>query len=325
MGTLEFLTAAELQGLMIEADAVGFLHDALRSGAVDPEADDPRLFSPAPGGEFLLMPGRSAEYCGVKVITVAPDNPARGKPKIQGVYVLAGSDDLAPRILMDGPELTLLRTPAVTVLAIRELLRAAAGGPGWAPDSGPLPVVVYGTGPQALRHLEVLREVIGPIDATVIGRRPEAAAALADHAGGDGLTARPGSAADVPGAAVVLTATSSPTPVLDDALISPGTVVAAMGAHGPDRAELPPELIRRADVVVEARASALREAGNLLIARPPEEWAAAPPANLADLVTGRFQRRPGVPAVFSGVGMSWEDLVVASAIYEKYRSTRTPS
>lgn len=317
MATMDFLTAEDLAALATAADAVEFLYDALESGAVDPELDDPRLFSPAPGGEFLLMPGRGEEYSGVKVITLAPDNPARGKPKIQGVYVLVGSDDLAPRILMDGPELTLLRTPAVTVLAIRELL-AAAGAPE-RPD-GPLQVVVYGTGPQALRHLIVMATVLGDIDAAVLGRRPEAVDELVAQARAAGLTARPGTSDDVPGAAVVLTATSSPTPVVDDALIGPGTVVAAMGAHGPDHAELPPELVRRSDVVVEGRGSAMREAGNLLGARTVDDWHDHPPANLADLVTGRFQRRPGVPAVFSGVGMSWEDLVVASAIYQRHRA-----
>jgi ornithine cyclodeaminase len=318
MGALDFLTAADLRALVTEADCVDLLATALASGAVDPELDDPRLFSPAPRGEFLLMPGSSAQYTGVNVITIAPENPARGKPKIQGVYVLFGSDDLAPLILMDGPELTLLRTPAITVLAIRELLAVDGAPPR---PAGPLPVVVYGTGPQALRHLQVVRSVLGPIDAAVIGRRPQGVAALVEQAAAVGLTVRAGTAADVPGAAVVLTATSSPTPIVDDALIGPDTVVAAIGAHSPDRAELPPELVRRADVVVEARAAALRESGNLLGARTALEWGATPPATLADLVTGRFQRRRGVPAVFSGVGMTWEDLVIASAVYDRNLAT----
>lgn len=318
MATLDFLAADELKALATEAQAVDFLYDALKSGLVDPESDAPRLFSPAPGGEFILMPGCGTEYSGVKVITVAPENPRRGKPKIQGVYVLVGSDDLAPRVLMDGPELTLLRTPAVSVLAIRELLRLGPPRP-----EGPLTVVVYGTGPQALRHLEVLDDVVGPIDAAVIGRRPEAVAHLVEHATAAGLRVRPGSRDDVPSAAVVLTATSSSTPVLDDALIAPDTVVAAMGAHGPDSAELPPALVRRADLVVEGRASAMREAGNLLAARTAAEWADHPIANLADLVTRQFNRRAGVPAVFSGVGMAWEDLVVAAAIYDKYRNSHS--
>lgn len=226
MNAIPFLTGPDLAALATEADAVGFLEEALSSGRVDPEDDSPRLFSPAPGGEFLIMPTGGPTWSGVKVVTVAPGNPARGKPKIQGVYALVASEDLAPTVLMDAVELTLLRTPATTVLAIRHLLAAGAErGP------GRLPVVVFGTGPQTERHLRCLAAVVGPIDAVVVGRRT---------------------------------------------------------------------------------------AGNLLGARRVDEWADLPVANLADLVAGRFERRPGRPAVFSGVGMSWEDLAVATALYERH-------
>lgn len=316
MASLPYLSGPDLRGLATEADAVGFLEEALTSGLVDPEEDSPRLFSPAPGGEFLIMPTGGPTWSGVKLVTVAPDNPARGKPKIQGIYALIASDDLAPTTLMDAVELTLLRTPATTVLAVKHLL---AAGP--ARGSEPLSVVVFGTGPQAERHVRCLAAVVGPIDVVVVGRRAEAAVALAERCTAAGVPTRSGSADDVRQAAVVVCTTSSPTPVLDDELVADGTVVAAMGAHGPDRAELPPELVRRSDVAVEARASALRESGNILGARTVDEWAGLPIANLAELAAGRVDRSPGRPAVFSGVGMAWEDLVVATALQERHQRT----
>jgi 1-piperideine-2-carboxylate/1-pyrroline-2-carboxylate reductase [NAD(P)H] len=318
--TLPYLTGQDLAALASDADAVGFLEDALVSGAVDPEDDSPRLFSPAPRGEFLTMPTSGPDWSGVKLVTVAPDNPARGLPKIQGVYTLFSSDDLAPVVLMDAVELTLLRTPATTVLAVKHLL--AAGGP--RPD-GPLKAVVLGTGPQAERHLRCLRAVLGPVDAAVLGRRPGSASAFAARADRPGTRVRAGSPDDLTRADVILCATSSSTPVLADDLVPDHAVVAAMGSHGPGRAELPAELVRRADVVVEARASAMREAGNLLRARDAADWDRLPPANLADLVHGRFRRVPGRPAVFSGVGMAWEDLVVATALYERHRDRPAPT
>lgn len=261
------------------------------------------------------MPTGGPTWSGVKLVTVAPGNPARGKPKIQGVYALIASDDLAPTILMDAAELTLLRTPATTVLAIKHLLEA---GPVRGPE--PLPVVVFGTGPQAERHLRCLTEVVGSIDAVVVGRRLGSAAAFAERCTAAGLSVRVGEPDDVRRAAVVICATSSATPVLDERLVPDDAVVAAVGAHGLDRAELPPGLIRRSDIAVEGRASAMRESGNLLGARSADEWVDVPVANLADVVAGRFRRRPGHPAVFSGVGMAWEDLVVASALYERHRT-----
>jgi len=317
MTALPYLTGPELGALATEVDAVGFLQEALRAGRVDPEHDSPRLFSPAPGGEFLIMPTSGATWSGVKLVTVAPGNPARGRPKIQGVYALFDSDDLAPTVLMDAVELTLIRTPATTVLAVTKLLDA-----GRERRPGPLRVVAFGTGPQAERHLRCLAAAVGPVEAVVVGRTPDKAAAFAERTGADGLSVRAGTADDVRDAEVILCVTSSATPVLDDRLVPDHAVVAAVGAHGLDRAELPPELIRRSDIAVEGRASAMRESGNLLGARSAEEWADHPVANLADLVSGRVERRPGHPAVFSGVGMAWEDLVVATALYDRHQQLR---
>jgi 1-piperideine-2-carboxylate/1-pyrroline-2-carboxylate reductase [NAD(P)H] len=317
MTSLPFLAGPDLAALATDADVLGFLEDALRSGAADPEHDSPRLFSPAPEGEFLVMPTCGATWSGVKLVTVAQGNPARGKPKIQGVYTLFCSDDLAPVVLMDAVELTLMRTPATTVLAIKHLLAA-----GQERREESLPVVVFGTGPQAERHLRCLRAVLGPLDVAVVGRRPGSAAAFAARTDAPGLQVKAGGPGDVRRAAVILCATSSSSPVLEDELVPSDAVVAAMGSHGRDRAELPPELVRRSDVVVEARASAMREAGNLLRAREPEEWSRIPVANLADLVRGGFRRTPGRPAIFSGVGMAWEDLVVATALHERHRAAQ---
>ena len=68
--------------------------------------------------------------------------------------------------------------------------------------------------------------------------------------------------------------------------------------------------------MVEARASAFRENGNLLQARDLADWQAGaqPVTNLRELVEGAFVRREARPAVYTGVGMSWEDLAVVARI-----------
>ena len=95
-----------------------------------------------PGGELLLMPASGNMYAGVKVVSIAPDNPARGLPRIQGTYLLFHGESLAPLAICDGADLTSVRTPAVSAVAIKQLT----------PDA-PLRTVVYGTGPQAWGHV----------------------------------------------------------------------------------------------------------------------------------------------------------------------------
>lgn len=296
--------------------AVAALEHALLNG-VDPEDDSPRLFSPAPNGEFLLMPASGQRYSGIKALTVAPANPVRGLEKIQGVYLLFDSDTLAPLATMDGNELTAIRTPATTLLAVKHILASAPeGAPRSHESTERNRVLVFGTGVQALNHLRAAHAVLPEASFAVVGRRPERVTALIGQLAAEGIEVRPGSQADVPDADVVICATSSRTPLFDGGLVAPGAVVAAVGQHGLDAREVDAGLVLRSDVVVEGRASALREAGDLIPARSAEDWEAIRPANLLDLVKGAFERSPGKPCLYAGVGMAWEDLATAAVVYE---------
>lgn len=295
--------------------AVQALERALLDG-VDPEEDSPRLFSPAPGGEFLLMPASGRRYSGIKALTVAPGNPARGLEKIQGVYVLFESETLAPVAVMDGTELTAIRTPATTLLAVKHILAAAPGGAPTAPR-----VVVFGAGVQALNHVRAAHAVLPGASLAVVGRRPERVQSMITKLAAEGIRVDPAGVTDVPDADIVLCTTSSRTPLFDGGLVAPGAVVAAVGQHGLGAREVDAGLVLRSDVVVEGRASALREAGDLIPARRAEEWEGIRPANLRDLVSGELKRSPGKPCLYAGVGMAWEDLVTAAVVYE--RGTRS--
>jgi 1-piperideine-2-carboxylate/1-pyrroline-2-carboxylate reductase [NAD(P)H] len=296
--------------------AIAALEHALLNG-VDPEDDSPRLFSPAPNGEFLLMPASGQRYSGIKALTVAPANPVRGLEKIQGVYILFDSDTLAPLATMDGNELTAIRTPATTLLAVKHIMASAPdGAPRSHESTDRNRVLVFGAGVQALNHLRAAHAVLPEASFAVVGRRPERVTALIGQLATEGIEVRPGSQAEVPDADVVICATSSRTPLFDGGLVAPGAVVAAVGQHGLDAREVDAGLVLRSDVVVEGRASALREAGDLIPARSAEEWEAIRPANLLDLVKGEFERSPGRPCLYAGVGMAWEDLATAAVVYE---------
>lgn len=123
------------------AGAVAAVREAL-AGGLDPDGDVPRAVVPLAHGQGLLMPSESGGWFGVKVATVAPGNAARGLRRINATYLLHDSATLTPVALLDGVALTTLRTPAVSVAAGLDRLRAlAAGGRG-------LRLVVFGAGPQ---------------------------------------------------------------------------------------------------------------------------------------------------------------------------------
>ncbi|MCX5375269.1 ornithine cyclodeaminase family protein [Streptomyces sp. NBC_00091] len=293
--------------LLTPEAAADALADALRAG-LDPESCPQRTSVRAPAGELLLMPAAAGGYAGVKIAGVAPGNPARGLPRITGSYLLLDGPTLRPLALLDGAALTALRTPAVSALALRYL----------APAGRPLRLLLFGSGPQAYGHLEAVLAVREAAGVVVVARGAEGARKLAAHARSLGVPARTGTAGDVAGADLVLCCTTAREPLFDGRLVAPGAVVVAVGSHEPDARETDTALVRRAAVYVESRAAALREAGDLLV--PEAEGAIGPghiSGTLADLVAGRdpLAARPSCPQLFKSVGMAWEDLAVAVAIY----------
>ncbi|WP_433429682.1 ornithine cyclodeaminase family protein [Nonomuraea sp. CA-141351] len=312
MTGLPYLDAATLERLVPMGRAVRILEDALRAG-LDPEATPQRPIVDVPAGQLLLMPAAAGRYAGVKAVTIAPGNADRGLPRIQGTYLLFDGDTLTPLAALDGIALTSLRTPAVSALAVRHLASGDARR-----------LVVFGSGPQAWGHVLALREVRPVEDVTVIGRDPGRAEALAARCRALGLTARALSgepetlAAAVGEAGIVACCTTAREPLFPGKLARDDVTVVAVGSHEPGARELDGDLVARATVVVESRAAALEEAGDVLIPINEGTIAAGHLAgNLADLVAGRVVAGAG-PRVFKSTGMAWEDLVVAAAAYEAW-------
>lgn len=321
MTSLPFFDAEAVRLALPFERAIRAIEDGLR-GSVDPENDGPRLFSPAPQGEFLLMPAQGAEFSGLKALTVAPENPARGLAKIQGLYILYSSDDLSPVAVLEGATLTAIRTPAVTLTAIRHIARAASPG-------NELPaqphILLFGAGIQAVGHIRAALVDFPNAVFEVVGRRPESVQALISQfpdlvirdRGNDATVA-------VHEANIIICATTASEPVFDGTLVRDDAIVAAVGTHGRHLREVDDHLVQRADLFVEGRASARRENGNLATAVTDQRWeGGSAPTNLRTLVRGEATRRPEHPAFYTGVGMSWEDLCCAAAVFTEGQRTHT--
>ncbi len=272
------------------------------AGGLDPEADPARSIVDVPAGQILSMPAAAGRYAGVKLVTVAPGNADRDLPRVQGVYVLLDGVTLAPLLLLDGSALTALRTPAVSAVAVRHLADPAARR-----------LLVFGTGPQAWGHVEAMRAVRPVEHVDVVGRRPGPVAALVARCRDAGLSAGAAAPGDVARADIVCCCTTARVPLFASDRLAPHATVVAVGAHEPDAREVDEHLVRRGTTVVEARSAALREAGDIVLAGPPDPAALA---TLAELVRGRVAVAPDRPRLFKSVGMAWEDLVIAAAAHD---------
>lgn len=296
-----YLGAEDLARLLPMAAAIDALEVAF--GADLPEAPL-RSHVETSAGTLLLMPAHGSAGVGVKLVTLTPDNPERGRAFIHAAYVLFDAETQATRAVLDGAALTALRTAAVSGLATRHLAREDASR-----------LVIFGAGVQAHSHLEAMRAVRPLERITVVSRTPGRAEALAEAARALGVSADVGTPDVVASCDLVCTCTTSTTPVFDGSLLGPGTHLNAIGAYTPEMRELDTETVRRSKVVVETREVAFAEASDLLI--PIEEGAIGPEhvvADLAEVVRGANVRTSAEDVtIFESVGVAFEDLVVAAA------------
>ncbi len=292
----------------------------------------------APGTSWFLMPAWLAHDAGdlaaIKLITYASANPARGLPSILGDVLVLRASTGERLALLDGPTVTARRTAAVTLLAALRLAPAPIGPPG--PDSagagiaGAGPLLVIGTGVQALAHVQALVAGAGVREVWVRGRTPARSRAFVQA-----LQAQVGTASlPVPDLQIapaddldtalqrcrwIVTATPAAAVCLHGA-VRPDAFVAAVGAFSPAMIELDPALTRQIAAdgrVVLDSAAARHEAGDLLtagldLAGLPTlaELLAGWPAVPADPAANALPR-PAGPVLFKSCGASLWDLAAA--------------
>ncbi len=259
---------------------------------------------------LLLMPAwRAGAHTGVKIVHVAPANAARGEPAVHAAYLLSDALTGAPLALMDGGELTDRRTAAASLLAARHLAR---------PDSARLLVLGSGKVARALAEGYAARFPIADIAiwSPTAANAARLARTLADH----GLPARAATSPDPAGADIVAAATLSAAPLVRGADLRPGTHVDLVGAYRRDMRECDGATLARAMLVVDTRAGALAEAGDIVQAIAEGAITeAAITADLAELCRGAHpgRRSPEVITVFKSVGWAGEDLAAAVLAYRR--------
>lgn len=271
---------------------------------MDSEAPQRARYSTA-SADLLVMPAWNARALGVKLVTVNPANPQRRLSLIHALYVLFDGRTSRPVALLDGEELTRIRTAALSGLATRCLSDPAAEN-----------LVVFGAGKQAEGHIEAMCTVASIRKITIVSRSKDRASSLAritsERMGVDTLV---GESDAVRAADLVCTCTTSASPVFDGSLLEGRTHVNAVGSYRPDARELDDATMRQAaEVVVESRGTALAEAGDVLLAMRSGALDGERLIELRDLIRDGSpgESRDGV-TVFKSVGMAMEDLAVAQA------------
>jgi len=234
-------------------------------------------------GASLVMPGRLDDLMAVKVVSTVPGNPAG--------LVVVFRDDGSPLGVADGPTITAIRTGAVAGLATRLLARE---------DSRTL--AMLGAGAMAFDQIEAVRAVRDVEEVLIWSRSLENAEKLAERVGGQAV-GDPDEA--VRRADIVSCATPATTPLFSAESVRPGTHVNAVGAFTPEMAEIGPDVLKRAYVVVDDIDASAAEAGDLIRAgRHPD-------TTLRELLSGTHPEVARDVTVFKSVGVAAQDVAAA--------------
>jgi alanine dehydrogenase len=263
---------------------------------------------------FGLMPAYVAEppQLGAKLVTVFGGNAAKGLPSHLATILLLDPDTGSLIALMDGRYITEARTAAVSAVSARHLAAANASS-----------LAIIGSGVQARSHLEALALVRPLRDVRVWSpqarSRERFVSEMQGHAAG-ALRATGSAEEAVRGAEMIVLVTSSPEPVIDDAWVAPGAHVISVGACRPDQREMAPALVARSRLVVDSRAAALIESGDIVQGIREGRFSDAHVAGeLGEIVLGRVpgRRSPEEVTVFKSLGMAVEDVVAADLVYRR--------
>jgi alanine dehydrogenase len=261
----------------------------------------PRIAAQTEKGFLAAMPGYADGILEAKLVSVFAGNHELGLPTHQATIALFDDETGKPLALMDGTEITAVRTGASSAVATRALAR---------PDARVL--AVLGAGVQGRSHVDAVTRVRQFDDVRIASRDAEHARALAEEVGG---TAHGSFEEAIAGADVVCACTNAAAPIFGAGSLEPGMHVTSVGAAR-DGGELDPAVVRAGLLAVESRvAFEPFPAG----AHELEGLDPSAAVELGELLAGTREGRtsPEQITVYKSMGHAVEDAAAAGLVYRR--------
>jgi ornithine cyclodeaminase/alanine dehydrogenase-like protein (mu-crystallin family) len=213
------------------------------------------------GRLFGIMPGAMGDrkVFGAKLLTVFPENTAKGRQSHGGLIILFDPETGDPLCGVHAGEVTAIRTAAASAVATDALARKEARR-----------LAILGSGEQALTHARAISKV-RKLDSIVIwGRSPQRARGLAAKLEAE-LRIPCAPEATVKEAAanadIVCTVSGASEPILKGECVLPGTHVNVVGSSYAGPAEIDNDLVASSRFIADSREGVLRQGAEFLRAK----------------------------------------------------------
>jgi ornithine cyclodeaminase/alanine dehydrogenase-like protein (mu-crystallin family) len=266
------------------------------------------------GRMFGVMPGAMGPRAtfGAKLISVFPENFARGIQSHQGLVILFDPETGAPVCVVHAGEITAIRTAAASAVATDTLARADARR-----------LAILGYGDQAATHARAISKVRHIESISNWGRSAERARAFA-HRMQTELAVPVSSAGTVEEAVaeadIICTVTSASEPILKGAWVRPGTHLNLVGSSHAGPTEVDNDLVVRSRFIADSREGVLAQGAEFL--RAKAEGLVSDGhivAEIGQVLAGEIAGRRSKEeiTVYKSLGHVVQDLATAWALYSQ--------
>ncbi|MFX4298516.1 ornithine cyclodeaminase family protein [Pseudosulfitobacter pseudonitzschiae] len=300
------ITEAQSSAIVTPELAFAAVRNALIAAVAPDAASFPVVIAHGsdPQNRFTIKSAAGAELAGLKVGAYFPTNDTRGLPRHASTILLI--DQTTGRIgaLVEGSAVNCYRTAAADAVATDALAR---------PNSEIL--TLFGTGHQAAYEALAIARIRKLSRLLVVGRDPIRTEPFVEKLRSAGLPAETAAAETAVRAAdVIVTATTSTTPLFEAAWVQPGTHISSMGSDSRGKQELPSELFPHARLFCDLPEQSVR-IGELQHAGPQ-----APPTAIGAVLSGNAPGRQNESeiTIFDSSGISLQDLHMAKAILDRH-------
>lgn len=315
---MRHVTAEEIAGLAPMKDVIEAVKEAFaltEKGLIETPL---RTRIDAAEGSLLFMPAYSPalKLACLKNVNVFPGNAGLGLPTTPAEILLIDAGTGLIRAMLDGTSVTRLRTGAASGAAFEVLARKDC-----------VKGALIGTGGQAEAQLEAMLTARPLKQVSVFSRGREKleafCARMREKYAAAGVRVLAAASADecVRDADLIITATTSPVPVFDGTLVKKGATVSCVGTYEPEKHEIDPALITRADkIYCDSTGAVLSECGDVLIPlRQGLLKAEAIRGGLGEVINGTLPGRESEEEiiVFESVGIGAQDLTTCAMIWKK--------
>lgn len=255
------------------------------------------------------LPGK--DQLGVKIVSAFRKNKESfGLPTVIGSILLLDARSGSPMAIVDGTSVTAIRTAAASAVATKYMARKDAATLG-----------IFGAGVQGEAHILAVKEVRRLTEVLVTSRDATKCDAFCKGMSEKtGLKVKAAGPREVAASDMVVTATTSKTPVLECDWVKDGAHVNGIGSHAPAVRELDEKLVAKARIVVDSMEANMKESGDFLIPMAEGKFAKERIyGELGDVVLGRKKGResPKEVTLFKSVGLAIEDVSAASAAFDR--------